>query len=161
MMNAEPQPEHAWLQQLVGEWVTEMDACESEKTGEKVRGTETVRSLGSLWIVGDGTGQMPDGSPANTQVTLGYDPAQQRFVGTWVGSMMTHMWVYSGSLDESRKVLTLEAEGPDFSDPSKTGKYRDVVELHSRDHRTLTSYALAEDGSWNQFMTMHLYRKGS
>jgi Protein of unknown function (DUF1579) len=31
---------------------------------------------------------------------------KKRFVGTWIGSMMTYMWVYDGELDRSERVLT-------------------------------------------------------
>ena len=31
--------------------------------------------------------------------TLGYDPAKKKYVGTFIASVMTHLWIYSGSLD--------------------------------------------------------------
>jgi hypothetical protein len=86
-----------------------------------------------------------------------------RFVGTWVGSMMTHMWVYDGALDEAGKVLTLESEGPDMSPDAVPGRmllYRDVIELVSDDHRVLRSYARGADGQWQHFMTTHYRRTG-
>lgn len=158
-MKAEPQDEHRWLQQLVGRWTFESEA--SMGPGQppmKSSGKETVRSLGGLWVVADGEGQMPEGGTADMMMTLGYDPKKGRFVGTWVGSMMTLMWAYDGFLDADRKVLTLEAEGPSFADESKTAKYRDIITLESADHRTLTSRALGEDGNWTEFMTAH-YRR--
>lgn len=72
--------------------------------------------------------------------------------------MMTHMWVYDGQLDESAKVLTLNAEGPSFADPNKTAKYQDIIEIISDDHRTLKSQVLCEDGKWMQFMCAHYQR---
>ena len=36
-------------------------------------------------------------------MTLGYDPQKKRFVGTLIGSMMTHLWVYDGALDAGRR----------------------------------------------------------
>lgn len=50
----------------------------------------------------EGLGEMPGGGIATTMMTLGYDPARKWFVGTFIGSMMTHMWVYAGT------VLTLD-----------------------------------------------------
>ena len=104
---------------------------------------------------------MPDGKPATMLITLGYDPQRQRFIGTWIGSMMTHLWIYDGRLDAAQKVLTLESEGPDFSgDGSKMAKYRDVIEWKSDDHRVLTSQALGDDGTWGPpFMTWHYRRQ--
>src|SRR5688572_16447612 len=114
-MHAEPQKEHQWLQKLVGEWTSESEMeMEPGKSPERCKGTESVRSLGGLWIVGEGSGEMPGGGLATMILTLGYDPQKGRYVGTWVGSMMTHLWIYEGSLDAAGKVLTLDTEGPSF-----------------------------------------------
>lgn len=157
----QPQKEHEWLQRLVGEWTYE-HACDAgpEKPSQKTQGTETVRSLGGLWILGEGQGEMPGGGVARMIITLGFDSAANRFVGTWIGSMMTHLWVYDGALDAAGRVLTLSAEGPSFTDSGKTAKYQDVVEIISDDHRTLTSRTLREDGTWHEFMTAHYRRAG-
>src|SRR4030095_16943034 len=157
-----PQREHKWLQKMVGEWTSEAEmATEPGKPRETCKGTESVRSLGGLWVLAEGQGEMPGGGgPATMVLTLGYDPQRKRFVGTWVGSMMTHLWVYNGSLDAAERALTLEAEGPSMEAPeSKTGKYRDVMEFRTDDHRVLSSYTLGADGAWRQFMTVHYRRK--
>ena len=159
MMHVEPQKEHAWLQQLVGEWTYEHEAQMGPgQPPMKATGTETVRSLGGLWILAEGQGTMPDGGPATMVITLGYDPRKGRFVGTFVGSMMTNLWVYDGGLDASERVLTLEADGPTFTDPSATAKYRDIIEIVSDDHRMLRSSVLGDDGEWHEFMIAH-YRR--
>lgn len=158
-MQAEPQKQHHWLQKLVGDWTSEMEAeMGPDQPSMKSKGTETVRSLGGLWIIGEGQGEMPDGGQANMILTIGFDPLTNRFKGTWIGSMMTHLWVYDGELDPSEKVLTLNAEGPSMMDPTKSMKYKDVHELKSEDHRILTSHAMGDDGKWTQFMTAH-YRR--
>lgn len=160
-MNAQPQAEHQWLQKLVGEWTSEMDAVMGpDKPPEKFVGTETVRAVGGLWTMGEGRGEMPGGGTAVTVMTLGYDPARKRFVGTFIGSMMTHMWVYEGTLDATGKVLTLDTEGPHFGTEGKTARYKDVIEFVSDDHRVLTSQMQGDDGTWTQFMTAHYRRKG-
>jgi hypothetical protein len=154
------QKEHQWLQKLVGEWTFEAEATmEPGKPPEKSSGTECVRSLGGLWIVAEWQGDMFGCGPATTLMTLGYDPQKKRYVGTWVGSMMTHLWVYDGALDAAERVLTLEAEGPSMSAEGKLAKYKDVIELKSDDYRVLTSQALGDDGKWNQFMTVHYRRR--
>jgi hypothetical protein len=160
MMKAEPQKEHKWLQKLVGEWRFEVDAMmEPGKPHEKFTGTESVRSLGGLWTVAEGKGEMPGFGLATTIMTLGYDPQKKRYVGTWVGSMMTNLWLYDGSLDADERVLTLEAEGPTMTDPGKMAKFRDVIEFKSDDHRVMTSHALGDDGKWQHFMTANYWRK--
>jgi hypothetical protein len=149
-MQAQPQAEHRWLQRLVGEWSYEGEAAEPGGETMKSSGKESVRSLGGLWVLGEGDTQMPDGSPATTILTLGYDPQKRRFVGTWVGSMMTNLWVYEGMLDGD--TLTLDCEGPAFESPEKTTKYQDIIELVGDDRRVLRSRAIGEDGEWIEFM---------
>ena len=91
---------------------------------------------------------MPDGGPATTLMTLGYDPQTKRVVGTWVGSMMTHMWVYDAELDPAGKVLALNSEGPSMEDDGTTSRYQDVIEFKSDDHRVLTARVQGADGQW-------------
>lgn len=158
-MQVEPQKEHQWLQKLVGDWTSEMEANMGPDQGDvKSHGTESVRSIGGLWIMAEGQGDMPDGNPATMIMTLGYDPSAKRFRGTWIGSMMTHLWVYDGELDASGKVLALNSEGPNFEKPGEMMKYKDIIEMASDDHRILTSHLLRSDGQWHQFMTAH-YRR--
>lgn len=158
-MNVEPQKEHLWLQRMLGTWNYEHEAViEPNQPPVKFSGTETVRTIGEVWVMCEGQGQMPGGGIGKTVMTLGFDTAKQRFVGTFYGSMMTNLWIYDGSLDPAGKVLTLEAEGPNMADPGKPAMYQDMIEFHSDDHRTLTSRVLGEDGMWHQFMTAQYHR---
>ena len=155
----EPTKEHAWLRKFVGEWTYEHECTMGPgQPPMKFSGTESVRAIGEVWVQGESSGEMPGGGEAITQITLGFDPQRNRFVGTWIGSMMTHLWVYDGALDESGRVLTLECEGPDMTNPGQTGKYRDVVELADDDHRILRSHMQGPDGAWVEFVTGHYYR---
>ena len=159
MMNAQPQKEHQWLHQLVGNWTMEAEAIAGpDQPPFKSTGIESVRPFGGLWVLCEGRGEMPGGGVANSMMTLGYDPQKERYVGTWIGSMMTHLWVYDGEMDAARKVLTLSAEGPNFAAEGEMAKYRDVIEIVGSDHRTLTSHQLGDDGKWHQFMTAHYLR---
>jgi hypothetical protein len=156
---AEPQKEHAWLHRMVGEWTCEGEAGTGEgQPPMKWKSTETVRSLGGLWILCEGVGEMPGGGEARTVVTLGYDPAKGRFAGTFVGSMMANMWVYDGELDKDERVLTLHTEGPSMQPGGGMAKYKDVVELKSDDDRTLTSLMQSADGQWVPVMSA-VYRR--
>src|ERR687892_1559286 len=158
-MQTEPQNEHQCLQQLVGDWTYEAEATmEPGQPPSKFEGSERVRALGGLWILAEGQGEMPGCGAATTVLTLGYDPQKQRYVGTWIGSMMTHLWVYNGALDAAGRVLTLEAEGPSMAGDGTMAAYRDVIELTDDDQRVLTAHVLGDDGTWQQFMTSH-YRR--
>jgi len=150
--------ESRWLQRLVGEWTYEMDAAAGpDHPAAKLTGSERVRSLGT-WVVCEGEGDMPDGGTSSSIMSLGYDPAKGRFTGTFIASMMTHLWVYEGELDAGGTTLTLDTEGPGFEDETTMVKYRDVIRLEDDDHRVMTSAWLAADGSWREFMTSR-YRR--
>jgi hypothetical protein len=160
MTKVEPQKEHQWLQKLVGEWTCEGEATmEPGQPPSKWKSTEIVRSLGGLWTVAEGHGEMPGGGEATTIMTLGYDPQKKRYVGTFVGSMMTNLWVYDGALDDAGKVLTLDTVGPNMAGDGKIAKYKDMIEFKNDDYRLMTSQMLGEDGQWRGFMTAHYRRK--
>lgn len=152
-MFAEPSPEHRWLAALVGEWTYE-NSCVMGPGGETMKsvGREVVRAVGDLWIMGEMTGEMPGGGSMTGIMTLGFDPSRGRFVGTWIGSPMTHMFVYDGSRDASGRILTLDTVGPSFADPTVVARYRDIVEVRSPNERVLRSEAEQPDGSWLRFM---------
>src|SRR5688572_16235421 len=110
-MKTEPQDQHKWLHRMIGDWNCEGEAeMAPGQPPVKWKSTETVRSLGGVWIIGEGLGQMPEGGESKSVMTLGYDTAKQRFVGTFVANMMTNLWVYEGTLEGD--VLTLDTEGP-------------------------------------------------
>jgi len=156
---AKPQREHEWLHQLVGEWTSEMEAqMAPDEPPMKHKGTESVRSIGGLWIQGEGQGEMPGGGKATMLLTLGYDPNKKRFVGTWLGSMMTYLWTYEGELDAAQKVLTLNATGPSMAGDGGMAKYQDIIEIVSKDERLLRSQQQQPDGSWKHFMTARYKR---
>lgn len=161
-MKAELTAEHAWLRRLLGQWRTDMCALEGKDQPEgTMGGTETVRSLGDVWVLGEGKGQGPDGTPTQSLMTLGYDPAKGVFVGTWIGSMMNHLWVYQrGTLDATQRVLTLEADGPRFDGKPGSAHYRDVIEIVSDDERLLHGNVQLDDGTWSRFMTARYRRTG-
>jgi hypothetical protein len=161
METAKPQKEHAFLQRLVGDWdmVSTSGHEGYDPNDPKTAFTETVRSIGGLWIVSDGRGTMPDGTPMSAVITLGFDPATGNYVGTWVGSMMTTLWVYKGWLEADGKTLTLEAEGPTFDGSEGTAIYHDVLTLHDDNHRSFSGSVRQPDGSFKEFMTSEFRRK--
>lgn len=156
---AEPQEQHKFLLKLVGNWTIEGE-CQMgpDDAPSKSTGHETVRALGDLWMIAEGEMKSPEGS-GFTMMTLGYDPKKKHFVGNWVGSMMTNMWVYEGDLDAAGKVLTLNTIGPDFVNEGKECKYQDIIEIVSDDHRILRSQVQGADGKWTPIMKADYRRK--
>jgi hypothetical protein len=158
-MQVQPQAEHEWLQKLVGSWKSEMDCnMGPDQPPGHFEGKETVRSIGGLWTIGEGEGDMPGGGKSQMIMKLGYDPKRGKYVGTFVASMMTHLWLYEGSLNEAKTKLTLDAEGPSMADDGTMAKYQDIIEFIDDNHRTLSSQILQPDGSWAHFMTAHYHR---
>jgi Protein of unknown function (DUF1579) len=158
-MHTKPQKEHQWLSRFVGAWSSETEyIMGADQSPSKLKGSEVVRSLGGIWIVIEGESGMPDSGIGRTLMTLGYDPQGDRYVGTFIGSMMTHLWIYNGSFDAEGKRLVLDTEGPNFSESSMT-QYQDSIEFISDDHRIMTSQILGDDGNWLQFMTTNYHRQ--
>ncbi|WP_316154184.1 DUF1579 domain-containing protein [Cupriavidus sp. BIC8F] len=159
-MKTEAQKEHRWLQRLVGNWIAEGEASMGpDQPVQKWEIPERVSSVGEVWVQCVTQGDMPGCGPSTTVMTLGYDPVRKHFVGTFIGSMMTHLWIYEGELDAGGQQLTLRAEGPDCSGNGRMAQYRDVITFTDDDHRTLTSYMLGENGEWTQFMNASYRRQ--
>ena len=152
-------PQHQWLTRLVGEWTCEAE-CVMEPGSPPMKTTarETVRAIGDLWIIGESEGQMPGGGTMTAIITVGYDPVKKKFIGTWVGSPMTTLFIYEGELDAAQKVLPLNTTGPSFTDPTKTARFQDVIDIISRNDRLLWSQMQDELGQWHRFMTARYTR---
>lgn len=151
------QQEHKWLQQMTGNWTYESEVLPGpDKPPIKSSGTESVRAIGDFWILAEGQGTAPDGKPVTMVITAGYDPDMKKFVATWVGSMMTKLWVYDCSKEGN--TLLMDAEGLSMSGDGTTTMYRDSMEIVDADNRIFRSQVRNPDGSWMQFMTMQ-YRR--
>lgn len=162
-MFAKAQREHERLRRLIGEWTWEGECNMGPDQPTWINtGTERFRAIGDLWVIGEGDSKMPDGGKSINVMTLGYDPQAKQYVGSFIASVMTHLWVYErGELDASGRVLTLYAEGPSMS-PDANGtmiQYRDVIEFKSDDHRVMTSSMRNADGTWAQIMQAEYRRK--
>ncbi len=147
----EASEQHRWLQQLVGEWDV---TCEMPAEGDEpilMLATESVRAVGDLWVQAEGSADM-DGTPFTSFMTLGYDPSSGDFVGTWIDSVQTTLWIYRGWLDEAGTTLVLEAEGPTFDGSGGTTIYRDSITVETPDRKVLTSAMRNPDGTFTPFM---------
>ena len=95
----------------------------------------------------------------NSLLTLGYDPPSQKYIGTWVDSMNSHLWEYEGTVDQTGKILTLLTEGPCPTKPGETMKFKEEIEFKSPDHRVFTSSYQDESGKWTTGVVSHSRRK--
>lgn len=155
-----PEKEHQWLQQFVGEWDSVAKASMGpDQPDMESKGTMSSHMLGDRWIVNKISGDMMGTQVLGLQ-TIGYDPTAKKYVGTWVDSMSNHMWKYEGTVDESGKKITLEAEGPNFMAEDRMTMFRDAYEFKSADHIVATSSMQDEEGNWVTFMTGDMHRSG-
>lgn len=154
-----PHPQAAWLAQLVGEWDVRIEST-MEPGAEPImmESRESVRALGEHWVVSEGQALL-GGMPFSSLMTLGYDAGKERFVGTWVDSMLPHMWHYEGALDAAGRTLTLDTRGPAFDGSARLDDYRDAIEIVSPDRKILTSSVRQADGSWQTFMRAQYTRR--
>jgi hypothetical protein len=155
MQTLAPLPEHQWLDRMLGEW-TYTAECQMgpDQPPMQSSGTSVVRSLGGLWSVAEGTD-----SHGTSLLSIGYDPVRKQFVGSFIASMMTHHWLYTGSLDDSGKVLTLDAEGPTMAGDGTMTWYQDIFESIDDNTRTLKSRIKMPDGQYVHFMQATYTRK--
>ncbi|MEZ6069210.1 MAG: DUF1579 domain-containing protein [Pirellulales bacterium] len=166
LAHAQPMPEfpapteqHQWLEKFVGQWdITSKGMMGPDQPPMECSAVMKSKMLGGFWVVTETDGETPGGKFTSLQ-TIGYDPAKQVYVGTWVDSMTNHLWHYEGSVDESGKTLTLEAEGPNFMTGGATAKFRDSYEFKSPDEIIARSSIQGEDGKWITFMTGTATRK--
>ncbi len=144
----EPDKAHEWLSRLVGRWNAEVEAYfEPGKPPVRSGGTERVRAIGGFWIVADYKGTFMD-RPFTGLLTLGYDSGTKKYIGSWVGSLDSHLWQYEGTLNASGTILTLETEGECPTRPGRLSKFRETIEFKGKDHRRFISSMLGDDGKW-------------
>lgn len=151
--------EREWLKQFVGEWTITSNTGETPPGMEgSFKSEEKIRAVGGVWVFNEAEAQFGAMS-FTSMMTLGYDPNQEAFVGTYVDTIQTHLWMYKGQLDEEKRVLTMNCEGPSMTDPKVMAQYRDQFEIISPDHKRMTSSVLTDEGEWAVIMVSEGKRK--
>lgn len=159
MQGTEPQSEHRWLDQLIGDWTFEASSRMGPDQPElRTRGQEKVRSLGGFWVIAEGTGEMPTGGTHRSVMQIGFDPASGRYRGTWIGSMMPQLWIYDGEMNDGGTTLTLRCRGPAMAGDGTLADYEDIVELTKDGRRLFRSRTRGNEGAWNEFLHIE-YRR--
>jgi hypothetical protein len=154
-MLEKPSREHQFFDDMVGEWTMEHSCVTApDQSPEVIQGKAIGRTYGGLWLIIECQGESDQMGPWISQFTLGYDPQNQRYHGTFVASMMTFLWLYQGQVDSSGKRLVLDAQGPRMEGEGMAN-YQDIFEIVDHDHWILRSQIQADDGSWTQFMEGH------
>lgn len=154
-----PAKDQEWLKQLVGEWDIQFKIyMQPDQPPMESVGTDSVRTVGDHWVVTETKTTMM-GAPYTGIHSLGYDPLNKRFHGTWIDSFCGTLWVYKGTLNDAGDALTLETEGPSMQTPNKTARYKEVMQITGKDSRTYTSSIETDDGKWMKIVAIEYRRK--
>lgn len=155
----QPQQEHQWLEQLAGEWNAVMECSMGpDQPPMKAEAIQSSKMIGGRWLAATGQGEMM-GTPMTSVLTLGFDPAKKKYVGTFISSCGNQLWTYEGQLSDDGKKLVLDTEGPNMMNPGTTSKYQETIEVKDKDHYVFTSSIEGPDGKMVQFMTADYTRK--
>jgi len=156
---AEPARDQAWLKQLVGEWEVQLKSyMMPDQPPVESTGIDSVRTLGDHWILAEIKFAMT-GAPLSGILSLGYDPQKEEFKGTWIDSMSGYLWVYKGTLNDAGDTMTLRTEGPSMRKPGETARYKEVITIKDKDHRTFSSSIETADGKWMTILEAEYTRK--
>lgn len=147
---------HPWLARMVGDWTYEAECHMPDGTTSRSSGSDSVRALGGIWVLAESEGGMGCGD-GRTQLCLGYQAEQQKFVGTFIGSMMPQLWIYQGQF-EAEERLVLDTEGPSFTGEGRT-RYQDILRWTGENEREMSSQYFNDQGQWVPFMTLRYRRK--
>ena len=149
-----PGPEHEALKKLAGEWTATVKSPEGE-----VPGTMTARmEMGGLWLSSEFRSTFM-GQPFVGRGLDTYDPATRKHVSVWVDSMITRPLVFEGTMDPTRKTLTMTAEGTGMD--GKPARFKSVSHYPDADHQHFTLYQVGADGSEQKMISIEYVRKKS
>jgi hypothetical protein len=105
--NKLPLKEHEMLKMDEGVWDAHLTIWRGHgKAPSKATFKETNTMIGELWSIGTMEGNI-DGNDFIGFATLGYDPMQKKYVGTWIDSMTPVIANMIGDYDEITKTLVL------------------------------------------------------
>ena len=146
-----PGPEHEALKKREGTWTTTMKFGGMESKGTVVYKME----LGGLWLTGTMESEL-FGQKFTGKSLDSFDVAKKKYVGIWADSMSTAPVIMEGSLDASKKKLTMSGEGPGMD--GKTSKYKSVSEMPDDDTIVMSMY-MGDDAKEPSFTVTYKRKK--
>lgn len=154
-----PAKEHEYLKQFEGKWeAVSRFMMEPGKPAVESKGTETgTMTCNGLWLVFEYRGEMM-GQTFTGHGTMGYDLQKKKFVGSWIDSMATGLFIAEGTSDEKGTVFTMVMEGTDPM-TGKTLKMKQVSVIKDKDTKTLTFSMPGPDGKDMMIGTIEYKRK--
>lgn len=153
-----PGSEHAWIAKQIGTWETKHRLRFGPNTPwMKYTGTvETRRSCNGFWITSV-TKSTILGMPFEGQQQLGFDQHKKEFVATWIDSFADYLVVYTGTLSDDKKVLTLSGSVRDPNNLDKGIPMKMVVTMKSDDELATQMLVPGPDGK--DYVNMEIEHK--
>lgn len=145
----QPGPQHEKLLESVGEWHVDCKHfMDPSQPPMESTATDTVRAIGGFWTVSDFKGEAM-GMPFEGCSTVGYDVIREKYVTTWVDSMMPNHWYMEGDF-ETDDTMVFTGKGP-----SHTGDglidWKISWEMCSKDKHIMRMFVCTPEGD---MMTM-------
>jgi Protein of unknown function (DUF1579) len=153
--------EHKLLHKDVGTWDATMKIW-PQAGAEPIesKGTETNELLqGGMWLVSRFKGEI-FGMPFSGMGTVGYDPIDKKYVGTWVDSISPHLTIMKGEYDAATKTMNTIAEGRDFETGQVT-QSKHITRFVDENTRTFEIHAKEEGGKERKVMEIQYKRRAS
>lgn len=154
----EPGAEHAYLMRKVGTWDVE---CEYffDPSADPIRakGVDTVRALGSYWVVAEAEFTLPM-LTIQGQAVSGFDPVAKIFRSTWVDSATPYLYSFEGLYDTERELLELVGFGVDPQSRREV-RYRSKEMYGSPDDRIFELLVEATPGMETQVLRYQYTRR--
>lgn len=151
--------EHKLLHKDVGTWDATMNIYPMEGAEPiESKGTETNELLeGGMWLVSRFKGDI-FGMPFSGIGTVGYDPIDKKYVGTWIDSISPHLTTIKGEYDAAAKTMNMVAEGRDFQTGQVT-QSKHITRYVDDNTRTFEIHAKEEGGKERKVMEIQYKRR--
>ena len=120
----------------------------------QVQAKETIEMFGGFWTTSLFEAEM-FGMPFKGRATLGYDPAQGKYVSTWFDTMSPQIFLFTGEFNGG--VLEMSGRGSDCMSGGMAD-YR-TSEVHGKDGSRTFEMWMKPDGGEEMKLFTHVYTR--
>ena len=154
-----PGPEHEVLKMDEGTWDAVIEIFPGPGAAPMTSKGVEVNTLGcgGLCLISDFKGEMMPGATFHGHGTTVWDPARKKYVGSWTDSMSAGLSMGESTHDPKAKTFEGTMESRDTT--GALVKSRSVVSYPDNDHRVMTMYTTAPDGTEMQTMRISYTRR--
>ena len=152
--------QHQELNHEVGVWDAEVTMWMTpDAEPMKSKAVETNEMLGEMWLVSKFEGEF-GGQKYSGRGQTGYNPIEEKFVGTWIDTMSPFMFSMEGEYDEDSHTLTMIGEGINFM-TGEEHKSKMVTRYTGEDTKVFEMYmpSETEEGKWWKHMEAKYTRR--